>query len=358
MITNFTVGPSKLYPGVADFISEMLKSEFSQISHRSKEFSQASEKTLNSLRVFFEIPDDYRVFYTYSATEGMEILMRNCVDKNSYHIVNGNFGGVWAKTGKASGKDVTILKNDDGSKIDVEQINPPAETEFVAITANETSTGIAYSPDEIVKIKARISQETLLGVDITSSMGMVKYDWTQADGWFFSVQKGLGLPAGLGILIVGPRAWEKGQTQKELTNNVGCHHSFSGLEGKMAGKFQTPTTPNFLDIAGLGFVSEELKSKFENIEKLYQDTQIKYKFLQDFFSKQDNLSINGDSETIIVVNCKDPVYLISELGKKEIKVSTGYGKNKATQIRIGNFPVHSMADMKNLTEHIAGIISE
>jgi hypothetical protein len=50
--------------------------------------------------------------------------------------------------------------------------------------------------------------------------------------------------------------------------------------------------------------------------------------------------------------------LISELGKKEIKVSTGYGKNKATQIRIGNFPVHSMADMKNLTEHIAGIISE
>ena len=358
-VTNFTVGPAKLYHGATEFLCGQLQRGVGEISHRSKDFSELSEQSLSAFREFFQVPDEYRVYYTYSATEGMEILTRSAIDEKSYHIVNGNFGNVWFKTAGKAQKTAQKLSHDDGkTRVEPEEIQPQAGTELLAITANETSTGIAYSPAEIAALRARFP-ELLLGVDVTSSMGAVGYDLSQADAWLFSVQKAFGLPAGLGILVVGPRVWEKAQSREAAGADVGCHHRLSDLEKKMAGKFQTPTTPNTLNIGGLGYVCQRLKADFGSLTELYTHTQKKAEAIYAFFENHPTLKPaigSGRSESIIVVD-GDPDELAAlhkQLGEAGIEVGKGYGGKKAEQIRIGNFPVHSMADFEHLFAQIGG----
>jgi Phosphoserine aminotransferase len=64
------------------------------------------------------------------------------------------------------------------------------------------------------KFAKKLATKFLLGVDVTSSMGAVEYNFSVADAWFFSVQKAFGMPAGLGILIVGPKILEKAKNAR------------------------------------------------------------------------------------------------------------------------------------------------
>lgn len=352
MIKNFTVGPSKLYHGVADFICQSVQSNIGEISHRSADFTEMSKNTMKAFRSFFKIPEDYRVYYTYSATEGMEIITRSAVDQKACHITNGNFGETWAKTSKKAQKQVQKISHGGEKRVELSEITPDADAELLAITANETATGIAYSPEEITEIRSK-NPEILLGVDVTSSMGAVAYDFTQADAWFFSVQKCFGMPAGLGLLVVGPRLWEKTQEREARGEDVGCHHSLSGLEKKMPQKIQTPTTPNVLNIGTLGFVCEQFKQDFGTIENLYAKTQEKAAKFYEFFENHPKFSPaveSGRSESVIVANGSEEYLaaLHTKLAEKDIVVGKGYGPAKTKQIRIANFPVSTIKDVENL----------
>ncbi len=350
IIKNFTVGPSQHYHGVQDFLCRIIQDGFGEISHRSPEFTEISKETQKSMREFFEIPADYQIFYTASATEGMEILTRNLVSEKAYHVISGNFGNVWKSTALKAQKNIFEITNENSKRVEVSDINPE-DADFMAITGNETSTGLAFHPEELVEIRNKFPEITI-GVDITSGMGAVNYDFESADAWFFSVQKAMGMPAGLGIVIMNKKAQEKALAKEEKGDDVGCHHSVSGLLKKMEGKFQTPTTPNFLNIMTIGFVSQQLKKDFGNIAELYKKTCEKADFLEKSFGNLKNLKQVSQSKSIFVLEGSEEEIILThkKLAEVGIKVAGGYGPKKKNQIRIGNFPVHSMDDMKNLVE--------
>ena len=83
--------------------------------------------------------------------------------------------------------------------MELDEILPDGDAEFLAITANETATGIAYAPQEIAEIRRR-NPNILLGVDITSAMGAVAFDFSQADAWFSPYKKRLVFRQGLAFL--------------------------------------------------------------------------------------------------------------------------------------------------------------
>jgi len=355
-VKNFTVGPSKIYRGVADFMCQEIQNDLGELSHRSPAFSAMSEKTLKAFRTFFHIPANYHVFYTASATEGMEILSRGAVETKAAHIINGNFGSLWEKQSKRVKKDTQILSHKEGNRIEISEMKIDADADFLAITANETSTGIAYSPEEIQKIREKFP-ELLFCIDATSAMGALQYDFQQADAWLFSVQKCFGMPAGLGMLIVSPRLFEVVQRRESEGKDVGGHHSLMSLEKKMTGKFQTPTTPNVLNIATLGFISEQFQKDFGSLENLDKKTKEKAKRIYDFFEAHPKFSPEvkkGRSQTTIVIDGKeeDLIALHAKLKEAGIVIGKGYGPKKPTQIRIANFPASSMEDIENLLEKI------
>ena len=384
-VTNFNVGPAQLYDGVASFYSEALQSGIGSISHRSKQFTDMSQETLRCARLFFNIPDDYKIYYTYSATESIELVVRGLVQKKSLHIVNGNFGNVWYKTALHNGRDAQKFENNlnennlaENIQVKLAEVLSELQENFadtVCVTGSETASGIGYAPEEISEFSAKIkeiSEDTLLAVDVTSGMGGIHYDISSADIWLFSIQKSLGLPAGLGFLILSPKAYERAKQIEEKRSakkiDFGNHHSISSLEKKMSEKFQTPTTPNVLAIAGFGYICKTWLEDFGNIDSLSKITDEKAELFYSFFESEKNTSDfspaidekNARTKTVIVIKIKNSESLTEDEISKKMKkqteklqnagfvIASGYGKLKTTQLRLANFPVHTIEDIENL----------
>ncbi|MEK9176886.1 MAG: aminotransferase class V-fold PLP-dependent enzyme, partial [Patescibacteria group bacterium] len=249
MAIFFTQGQSKLYPTVPALITDAVRDDVMSMSHRNDAFQKLFQSTVEGLKALLGIPGGYHIFFLGSATEAMERVIQNCVERESLHLVNGSFSEKFHTTAAALGK--KALKAD-GTTVASLSASAPAGVELIAYTQNETSTGIAV-PVELIHEAGRRHPEKLIAVDIVSSAPSVPLDFSLVDAVFFSVQKGFGLPAGLGVMIVSPRAMEKAHSVKERGMNVSWYHSFGELE-KYAAKSQTPETPNVLGMYLLGNV--------------------------------------------------------------------------------------------------------
>ena len=96
MIT-FYPGPSKVYPQIAQYAQEAVSSGIISQNHRSPAFVELSQTAIHHFKEKMDIPADYWVFYTSSATECWEILAQSLVQQESFHIYNGAFGKKWAE---------------------------------------------------------------------------------------------------------------------------------------------------------------------------------------------------------------------------------------------------------------------
>ena len=97
----------------------------------------------------------------------------------------------------------------------------PSSTEVIAVTHNETSTGVSLPLDFIYSFKTK-HPDALLVVDAVSSLPYPDFDYSKLDSVFFSVQKGFGLPAGLGVWMVNDRCLAKAEqlSQKEVLSDL------------------------------------------------------------------------------------------------------------------------------------------
>ena len=82
--------------------------------------------------------------------------------------------------------------------------------------------------DFIRKIRQQNS-ESLIVVDAVSSLPYPTIDYEVVDSVFFSVQKGFGMPAGLGIWMVNPRCIEKAERLVANGHSIGSYHNIPTL---------------------------------------------------------------------------------------------------------------------------------
>ena len=96
-------------------------------------------------------------------------------------------------------------------------------------------------------ISRRTNPSALLVVDAVSSLPYPDFDYSQLDSVFFSVQKGFGLPAGLGVWMVNEKCIAKAESLLSKGISIGSYHNIPSLQSH-AVKYQTPETPNVLGI--------------------------------------------------------------------------------------------------------------
>lgn len=350
----FTPGPSQLFPTIPKHIKNAVDYNIPSISHRGQQFKQIFKNTVDSLKKLLNIPDTYYVFFLSSATEAMERIIENCVEKYSFHFVNGAFSKNFFQIAVNLKKTPSKVEVDYGSSFDFKSITIPENSEIICFTQNETSTGVALDPKNIYSFKKKYPSK-LIAVDIVSSVPYINLDFNLCDYVFFSVQKGFGMPAGLGVLIVSPKALEKASYLKNKNINIGSYHNFLSLL-KYQEKNQTPGTPNVLFIYLLGKIIDNLlKIGLKTIRK---ETEEKAKLLYDYLGHGPYLKPavkdkNIRSKTVIVAE----VYggskpLIKKLADMGFIIGGGYGVNKEKQIRIANFPAHSLAMFKKLKNNL------
>ena len=346
-----TVGPAQLYPTVPKHIRTAIKADILSLSHRSDKFVEIYKTTSNNLRKLLNIPTTHHIFFMSSALEAMERVIQNTVNKNSFHFVNGSFSKTFWQTAVDYQKNAERFEVEAGRGFDFDVIKIPKTTELITIVQNETSTGAAIPLSMIYELKKQ-NPKTLIAMDIVSSVPYPKVDFSMIDIALFSVQKGFGLPAGLGVLIVNDKALEKAKQLEAQNTNVGSYHKFSKLL-TFEQKFQTPETPNVLNIYLLGKVAEDMLKI--GIEKIRNDTNKKAALIYNFFDSHSSykpfVKAPFRSSTTIVIDVKgESDIIVKKLAVKGLVVAKGYGKNKDTQIRIGNFPTHKMSHIKKLLQ--------
>src|SRR6185295_7372512 len=200
-------GPSQLSAATIADIAEIAASGLLSKSHRGDAFVEVSRAAFGGLREKLAIPADYRVLYQPSATAAMDTILRNCVASQSLHFVHGAFSKRFHKSAVEIGIDAVASTSEGGRAVSWRKATIHAGTELIAVTHNETATGLMWPDDELTALRAA-HPEPLLAVDVTSSFGGMAMRWTDADVWFGSVQKCLGLPSGMGYVVAGPRAME------------------------------------------------------------------------------------------------------------------------------------------------------
>ncbi len=354
----FTPGPSQLYPTVEKHIRTAMRKNIASISHRSSVFQEIYKQATDNIRKLLRVPADYHVFYLSSGTEAMERIIENCVEKTSFHLVDGAFSNTFQNIAVSLGKTAITYKVEDGDYIDCLKINVPKKAEIICFTHNETSTGVAL-PLECLSHARKRYPNMLVALDIVSSVPYPSFDMTLVDCTFFSVQKGFGLPSGLGVLIVSPRAIKKSLNLQKKGRSVGSYHRFERLL-KYSLKNQTPETPNVLDLYLLAKVSSDFLKR--GISSIRKDTDKKASLLYSFFEKRDGFETfarqSVRSTTVIIIRVKGgSAELISHLKKKNIVVGAGYGPYKKEHMRIANFPAHSEPDIKRLLREIRSYAS-
>jgi phosphoserine aminotransferase len=346
-----TVGPTQLYPQVKDYIAEALEKDIPSLSHRSQGFMDIYANTSSLLRKLLEIPDNFRIFFLSSGTECMERIIENLVENKSFHFVNGSFSQRFYSVAKELGKDSGKAEVEFGRSFDFDEIQIPDDAELICLTQNETSTGVSLDMKEIYKLKEKYPDK-LIALDIVTGAPYIKTDFNKIDCAFFSVQKGFGLPGGLGVLIVNQKCIEKAAALKEKGINIGSYHNFITL-AENADKNQTAITPNVMNIYLLGKVCEYLNSI--GINTIRKETEEKAKLLYDFLDSSEKLKsfvkeVKDRSKTTIVIEVPDENSKMyrDKLAEAGIIVGSGYKEYKEKQIRIGNFPMHTRNDIERI----------
>lgn len=348
---NFTPGPSQLYFTVEDHLRTAFREGVPSLSHRSKRFESFYQDTIEGLRELLNIPADYHLYFTGSATEIWERLIQNLVAEKSYHLVNGSFSKRFFEIAEQLGK--TPVKNEVANGMGFAQPGKlESNIELIAATHNETSTGVSLPLDFIYDLKA-INPEALIAIDAVSSLPYPDLDFTKVDSIFFSVQKGFGLPSGLGVWLVNDACLAKAELLLKKGIAIGSYHSLPSLHAH-ALKNQTPETPNVLGIYLLSKVVKDMIRR--GISTIRKETDYKAELLYQCLEKHDELSpfVKDKafrSKTVIVADTGQHTdKFAKKLLEKGMQPGDGYGAQKKTQMRFANFPTHSKEQFELLVD--------
>ena len=357
--TTFNPGPSQLSPETCADIKNALKQRILEISHRSDAFSEISTQCITELRTLLKIPSDYHIFYLDSASQAWHSIICNVVAENSFHLVNGAFSGKFVKASQLLGKNVDKMVIDWGKQQNFAEIEIPKKAELVTVCANETSTGVALREEELQHLRQK-SSNALLAVDMTSCAGVLDLPMELADLWYFSVQKCFGLPAGLGLLIISPTAFERSLQLSEQQQNLAGQWQWGQLEKPMVEKnHQTPQTPNVLNIYLLAQQCTRW-NEAGGVPHLAAEAEAKMSLLSAWVEQHPDLDFFVEypahrSLTVLTVKAKPEV--VTAMKAKALKagllLGSGYGKTKAEVFRVANFPAISKTDIETLIQTLS-----
>lgn len=348
----FTPGPTQLHPVVQQAIHSALADGICSISHRSEQFREIYREAVAGVRAVMKVPDSSHILFLSSATEAMERIIQSCVGSRSFHFVNGSFSKRFFDMSHMLRKNPERLDARVGEGFSLQDIEIPQDIELVCITQNETSTGVWIPPEDIAKLKARYP-EKLFAVDVVSSAPCVGLDLGVMDLAFFSVQKCFGMPAGLGVLIANERSVETARNLRAHGIHGESYHSILSLVD-LAVQAQTYETPNVLCIYLLKKMSEWLNQY--GISQIRREMWEKAQFVYGSLPSISGASAFVETEkfrspSVIVVGVPKPASEVRRaLTAQGLQVGSGYSDLKEKQIRIANFPSHSMEDMKRLID--------
>ncbi|HOX34453.1 MAG TPA: alanine--glyoxylate aminotransferase family protein [Methanoregulaceae archaeon] len=309
------------------------------INHRSPEFGAVYADCVRVMKTAFGTANDLFII-SGSGTAGMEAAVANIGrDKEIACIVNGKFGERLYKISQRYGK-AHEVKSEWGTPVNLEALKAQLEAgaQVVTLVHNETSAGIKNPAEEIGKLCRK--HDALFIMDgITSIAG----DVVESDKWGVDIaitgsQKCFAAPAGLAMVSVSNRAWERLCKNPPYYLDLAAYRKSAG--NKPMETPYTPAVPLFLAMreACLMIEEEGLPARIARHQKMSNAVQSAAKaWGLHLFPKIDKLHAFSSTVTAIEypVGVKDDE-MRGAIKKMGIVIAGGQDHLKGKIFRIGS----------------------
>ena len=184
--------------------------------HRSSAFPELSTPLLRDLKRVFKTANGQAFIFPATGTGGWEAALVNTLSPGDRVVAPryGQFSHLWIDLAQRHGLRVDILDVDWGEGAPAERIgeilsqDTSHEIKGVLVVHNETATGVTSDVGAVRAAMDAARHPALLYVDGVSSIGSIDFrmDEWKVDLAITGSQKGLMLPAGLGIVCASPKA--------------------------------------------------------------------------------------------------------------------------------------------------------
>ncbi len=329
----FVPGPTWVRP---EILREMLRP---MIAHRSAEFGDLFQRVVARLKPLFGTTQDTFVA-SCSGTALLEAALTNCVPRRVLVTTCGAFGERWRSIGESLGLEVDQLNAGWGNAVDPQQLadhlaSRRTHYDAVALTHNETSTGVTNDVAELAHVVRSESPGTLILVDAVSSLGgiPVRFDEWGLDLCLASVQKGLALPPGITVFALSANALERCRKRPYR----GTYLDFLSFK-KHGDEGNVPTTPSISHFYALAkqlddmIAVEGLEARYKRHEAMRDATIQRTAAYAELASEADHASA---TVTALIPN-RPPDQVRAAMKARGFTLGGGYGKWKETTIRIGH----------------------
>ena len=184
--------------------------------HRSVDFPKLTKPLFEDTKKVFGSSDGTIIMYPASGTGIWESALTNTLARSNKVLTSrfGQFSHLWVDMAQRIGLDVIVQEEEWGTGADPAKIEQALredrnhEIKAVMVVHNETATGVTSDIGAVRKAIDAAGHPALLFVDGVSSIASLpfKMDEWRVDCGIAGSQKGLMLPAGLGIICVSPKA--------------------------------------------------------------------------------------------------------------------------------------------------------
>jgi serine---pyruvate transaminase len=317
-------------------------------SHRSPPMLDLLEKVDSGCRPLFGTKSDV-IFLAASGSGAMESAIVNLTSPGDeiLVVIGGTFSERWKNIAEGYGLTVRVADVDWRYGATLDDMEKALErwpkARVVFITWSESSTGVLIELDAIGKLVR--SQDRILVADAVSGLAVspMEMDSWAVDAVVVGSQKGLMLPPGLGVVAVGPRAWEKQSTSK-MPRFYWDWLKYKGavpFTPALSLLFQLEEALNFIHAGGKEKIYSRRADVANRIRSLVQKSEM------EIYAKRPGNGITGvippagfDIEGL-------RRRLDSEFG---IQIGEGMGQIKKTTFRIGHVGHLSDEELDYFTE--------
>lgn len=184
--------------------------------HRSSKFPELTQWLFQETRKIFKTESGRVFIFPSSGTGGWEAALTNTLSPRDKVLAPrfGQFSHLWIDLAQRMGLDVQVQEEEWGAGASPERIEEALRADrehrikAVLIVHNETATGVTSDIGAVRRAIDAANHPAMLYVDGVSSIGSIDF---RMDDWGVDLavcgsQKGLMLPAGLGIVCASPRA--------------------------------------------------------------------------------------------------------------------------------------------------------
>jgi alanine-glyoxylate transaminase/serine-glyoxylate transaminase/serine-pyruvate transaminase len=190
--------------------------------HRSSRFPVLARALFRDLKRLFECDEGETFIFTATGTGAWEASLCNTLSPGDRVLAPrfGQFSHLWIDMMQRLGLDVQVIECEWGAGAPEDRIEQALREDRehrikgVMVVHNETATGVTSDVAGVRRAMDEARHPALLYVDAVSSLGSIELrfsDW-RVDLCVAGSQKGLMMPAGLGIVCASPKALEASRT--------------------------------------------------------------------------------------------------------------------------------------------------